>query len=250
MITNITLTVVGLFGLGILFFSWKGSNNPAQWWRDAGLNLGTGLIASVILIFIYDKAQRKFDDIDKEKRLTTGIQRLSIILSLYFMTYLSFLYQEGLTFKDVKLFCNYQDMFDEDFFNRVRKLDLTSVCYFHPEQPTWLQHFVDMAKSRSDESFRFLSIYEPYFDCILLDSLYSFESPKFVEACCIMAFQLNKNLIMPPILPTEEMIDKLRGDIQTFLEIVDYCNKYIPDSANFYKNVSWWIHRSPANTPK
>ena len=105
-----------------------------------------------------------------------------------------------------------------------------------------------MAKNRRKGSFRLISIYEPYFDTKFLDLLSAFESPKFLGACTVLAYQLSKNLISPPIFPTDEMIDNLRKDVKTFIEMVEYCNKYSPDSANFYKNPTWWLHRVPTNS--
>jgi hypothetical protein len=242
-VTNINLVVIGLVGLAILLFSWKNSNDSAQWWKDASLNLGTGFISSVILIFLYEKMQRKFDEIDKTKRLTTGIRRLINQLEWIWTGCFCFLHDEGLSLLDIRPFKNYEDFFDEAFYLRIKNLDLNSVCYSNPDHPIWLSHFLNMYKSMSNEFSTFLSIYEPYLEIRIADLVDNLQHSDFMAKCSVLMFQRGIDMIKPPIYPTDEMMNALRNDVKAFIEICEYCNKHLPDSASFYNRKVWFVKK-------
>lgn len=242
-VTNITLVVIGLAGLAILFFSWKDSNDLFQWWKDASLNLGTGLIGSVILVFLYEKTQRKFDDIDKTKRLNTGIHRLTTHLEWIWTGYFCFLHDEGLSSLDIKNLKNYEDFFDEVFYFRIKKLDLNSVCYFNPDHPNWLSHFLNMYKNMSNDLSNFLSIYEPYLEIRMVDLVDNLQHSDFMAKCSVLLFEWSTDMIKSPIYPTDEMMNALRDDVNAFIEICEYCNKHLPNSASFYNRKVWFVKK-------
>jgi hypothetical protein len=244
-LTYVGLLITLFFGGVILCFSYQGSSDKAQWLRDASLNFGTGLIGSVILIFIYDIAQKKLDDINKQKRLATGVRQLSASMQWFYMGYFSFLFQEGLTYKDVRVYHSYDEMFGDAFFDRVGKIDLYSVCYFNPDNPIWLQHFYDFCKSAREESTRLLTLYEPYFDDEIVALINNLGNSDFLITSSVLLSQLSKNMISPPIYPTEEMITALRNDLKSFIKITRYCNKHLQDSANYYTRMTWFVNLSP-----
>ena len=102
-------------------------NETQQWWRDLQLNLGSGLITSVLIIFFYDLVLLKYEKIEKTNKAQIALNMLYKILDEHFRHVLYGIYQSSAV--NQKQFQSLDKLFSDEYFSEVQQLDFNKSPY-------------------------------------------------------------------------------------------------------------------------
>ena len=128
-ITCLLLFLIGL-GLLIIYFSYDidylcnvihKTNIDKSWWSNALLNVGAGLITSILVIVFYDLVILRDDKNERKRRNQIALDALRDLLMSHFEGVLFGMYRAAV--KEEKTFKSLTELFTEDYFKGIENLD-------------------------------------------------------------------------------------------------------------------------------
>jgi hypothetical protein len=107
----------------LLLFISHGLPESLVWWQNMLLNLGTGILGSLIIIYLYNRVLDKIQENEKKQRESIAMIQLTVPLKQHFR-FLFDMYRCSLKEKPETKFITVEDILEENFYESIKCLDL------------------------------------------------------------------------------------------------------------------------------
>ncbi|MEG6586318.1 hypothetical protein [Dendrosporobacter sp. 1207_IL3150] len=229
---NILLILTLCVGLYLIYWSADiaaqlliydfGKYSMIPWWKDLLFNLGTGLVSSVILIFLYDQVIRF--KAERERKVRESIAAKRVISAYEIFLFLAFYVldprAEGKNFAAFKIDYS-NNCFNDDYYNAISQIDLTTKSVVDKDKSK-LEEILEQIKQLSDSLSRTLGIYEPYLSSNIVNRINGIQTSKTLNGFVVMAkFSRSKPYSETPCYLEKDIMQDFKnivGDIKVLIE--------------------------------
>lgn len=118
-LSSVTLAILSLI---MLFISFK-LPESFDWWRNMLLNLGAGILGSLIIIYLYNRVLDQMQEKERKQREGIAVIQLMVPIKQHFH-FLFDMYKCSLLKKPEICFTSVEDVFEKIFFESIKYLDL------------------------------------------------------------------------------------------------------------------------------
>jgi len=225
------------------FLDWN--NNFLEWLRDAMLNASCGVLASILLIYLYDRKNAKKAEEDRVKRQQIALNFVHSLLEEHFIVVLFGMFKAATSGEEIR-YNTLDEVFSNKYWEEVKHLDMFSSPF---DDRTHQWHEIITNYCQKLVSFLFDKIIVPYgiyLDSYLLEELQYIIYSSFINEATVHLpnaakqswglRELNRvtkiaggeSLLAENgliINYSEEFCEALRMHIVLFIELVEVFNK-------------------------
>jgi len=179
------ILLIGLSGVGLAYTqqycnNWANLSDFTQSWLENGLlSLGSSLVASVVVIFLYNEILDKNSKQDRMKRTRIAFKQMRIPMLRHFMMLIG-MYKSSLADEIQVEFAKMEDVFGNNYIETLKNLNLMTAPLGIREERNWGQIIVDENIKFQNQMNEILLRYIQYIDSDVIDTLEDLANSNFV----------------------------------------------------------------------
>lgn len=166
--------------------------NAGAWWIDFYLSIGSGLLGSVLLIYLYDMSIMRKERDSKIRRQKIILKEFKNNYDMYFLFVLCPL-KNGVS---VNLDIDYnmlEGFFDEKYYEEAKDINLLEP-YSPIKSLSWAQELSSNALKIFKEIDHKMALYEPYIDTNLFEKMQLLQKGEFSMLCYLYSKSIEDGL--------------------------------------------------------
>ena len=244
------LTIIGSIMFLLPLFTqfkpnyWNLPEELLEWYKDAFLNMGAGLLGSVLIITLYDGLIH-----EKEEKVRLEKQQYALRqLNFYFADHLQLIismYKSVINHPPNVDWTDLATIFDESFFNSIRELELYGLCGTSGKK--WYSVIAERRDTFYKNGCDIVARYLPYFDTDMLSAIEDVLNSNWMKMIPSLEGNIKYNSVCAPELEKFDYLTKedrelffmlLNKHVLTFIELIKHYNT-ISNKKLMFSNIGW-----------